>query len=225
MKKSGWISICCVLLMAGAVLLYSLLPQPRPPYTGPITPAAFSNNEAILDDFGYKDFDSKTMLNAYGELVETKELFIEGEGEPDPFIWSLYTLESGIDFVGVCSSSYDGLPANFGAFYSTNKKAVFYRDIRIGDKLEDVLNKFPHEERQPEPWGSITVQPIYGEATHMGKYAHIALKDGKPEVLFLSESEHCMAFLLDEQQRVSAVSYGAEFSVFLVKRGYGDSSY
>lgn len=226
MKKSIWISTCCVLIMAGAILLYSLLPQPRPPYTGPITPAAFSNNEAILDGFGYKDFDSKAMLSTYGELVETKEHSRESYPDGDNFATVLYFLKADTQFVGYHNVKREALPPpeTFHGFYATNKKAVFYRDIRIGDKLEDVLKKFPHEERQTEPWGNVTVQPIYGEATHMGQYAHIALKNGKPEVLFLADTGHLLCLLLDEQENVAAVGYWAEGYTAVIKRGSSNNT-
>ena len=222
MKKRRLLTLLCALVvLVGGVFLYTNIKGRRIPYDGPITPAKFSGNEPVMDGFGYRDFDRETMLKTYGEVVDIKELYTLYEET----VVELHILENSVEFVGARAIGKPFTAISYEVFYSTNKDSVFYRDIRIGDKLADILKKFPSEERELEPSGSVTVQPVYGVNEHMGQYAHIALKDGKPEVLFLAEQGHLLCILLDETETVTAVAFWSEGTYAIVKRGSDPTIY
>jgi len=56
---------------------------------------------------------------------------------------------------------------------SESSKEIFPRGIMVGDKIEDVLNKFPGNDKTLRKWA---VQKIYGEDLMKGHYANLEFR-------------------------------------------------
>jgi len=86
---------------------------------------------------------------------------------------------------------------------SESSKEIFPRGIKVGDKIEDVLNKFPGNDKTLRKWA---VQKIYGEDHMEGHYAnlefrmydecyHLVVKTPKAMMAVNFDRNNCVRFI------------------------------
>jgi len=86
---------------------------------------------------------------------------------------------------------------------SESSKEIFPRGIMVGDKIEDVLNKFPGNDKKLRKWA---VQKIYGEDLMEGHYAdlefrmydecyHLVIKTPKAMMAVNFNTNNCVRYI------------------------------
>lgn len=81
------------------------------------------------------------------------------------------------------------------------------RDIKIGDSLNEVIDKFPNEQKEIIVHFDTPVKPLYGNISHGSNYGMIEYVDETPKKIIYSFGGDYLVFHLDEKLEIILIEY------------------
>ena len=177
-------------------------------------------SRAELDGSILEELDDTACAWLFGEPVSAEDIpAYDGAASYRVFTYRDGTMAGG--WVGE-----DGGVDSVGALYLTGDGESSLCGIRLGDSADRVLRSFQVESARETALPDVGAEDavvLYGEVIHMGTYGYAVREEGRyTRIVYANGDSGVITFLLDGEERVSAVRFQMEGQMALPLAGQAE---